>query len=725
MGNRISDEELLAEIHRLNDEYGKATTTLLRKHGNYSSRTYSLRFGSWSNALELAGLEQNVVRGLSEKELLDELRRIAEIVGRTPKESDVKKHGICSRGPFIDQFGTWNEALIAAGFTPNRHTEFSDSDFIEDLQRVAASLGYTPRKEDYGEHGRFGTSTVTRAFGSWSDALREAELEIPRRSRQYSRDDLLEELHRVSTAVGGGRPMTADLVAHDAPTPATYRARFGSWRNALAEAGFDLPTRYEDVTPEELLTEVQSVASSLGYTPTRTEMREEIDYPIGWYYRAFGSWSATLDRAGLEPAPVEHISTDALRAELTDLSTELGRTPTQEDVHLYGAYSVSTYQSRFGSWNAALTESGFEPNHRYRIPEEELLDELRALATRLDKLPTTTDTKTHGAFTYVPYIDRFGSWAEALDAAGLEPVPRFEEVTREDLLKEIRSVAVMVEGVPKIFDMREHSHLPSRWYYRAFDSWSEALREAGFSPYRNTDVSRDEAIEHLQAIAEQLGQSPSFSGASQLGEYPASLYITMFGTWNEALQAANLDVNKPHQLTDDELEQEFYRLKDVFGYVPSGPEMTELGSYSVGVYSNRFGSWNEAVRAFGETPRHRSPGDLGKTSYGPLWETRREEAIQRDDEECVICGLSRDVHIEEFDRDLTVHHIDRFLVEFERTGSKEVAHRLPNLVTVCLPCHGTAEGQPKEYFTQFVPEGVLDEVAGNVSDRENHRLDEW
>lgn len=88
----------------------------------------------------------------------------------------------------------------------------------------------------------------------------------------------------------------------------------------------------------------------------------------------------------------------------------------------------------------------------------------------------------------------------------------------------------------------------------------------------------------------------------------------------------------------------------------------------------------------------RSPHWKGGTEnyYGPLWRTRRQQAIERDDRQCQKCGMSLERHVAEHGAELHVHHIVRY-ADFD---DDETAHSLNNLITVCYSCHGDIEGLP-------------------------------
>jgi len=73
--------------------------------------------------------------------------------------------------------------------------------------------------------------------------------------------------------------------------------------------------------------------------------------------------------------------------------------------------------------------------------------------------------------------------------------------------------------------------------------------------------------------------------------------------------------------------------------------------------------------------------------YGPTWHGQRRKAIDRDDEKCVDCGMTRDEHHDKFGADLEVHH----KTPIRTFSDTEEANQLSNLVTVCTNCHQKRE----------------------------------
>lgn len=81
--------------------------------GEFTSKTYANRFGSWNSALEAAGLETAIPRHavISDEALIDELQRLATDLERRPSENDMREYGMFSPKTYRKRFGSWVDAL--------------------------------------------------------------------------------------------------------------------------------------------------------------------------------------------------------------------------------------------------------------------------------------------------------------------------------------------------------------------------------------------------------------------------------------------------------------------------------------------------------------------------------------------------------------------------------------------------------------------------------------
>jgi len=235
--------------------------------------------------------------------------------------------------------------------------------------------------------------------------------------QSISSDHIIEELRRVAEQKGR-TPIQPEIEEETEFTAGAVQSTFGSWRDGLREAGLEpLDHSYSG---EELTDELRRVAEMLGHSPSVREMKKYGEVSPGAVTWQFGSWNTGLDAAGLSTTKSIKVTPQEVITAIQALADDLGRPPTAYEMDEQGEYATKVAQWRFGSWNAALQEAGFNPHTRRNISEEELLQELTQLRDELGHVPSSVEVRKHEEITIYPYIHRFGSWKQAVDAAGLE-----------------------------------------------------------------------------------------------------------------------------------------------------------------------------------------------------------------------------------------------------------------------------------------------------------------
>ena len=115
-------------------------------------------------------------RAVTRAELISLIQQLAKELGRTPRISDLKRYSMPPYTKFYKEFNSWNEALKAAGFSPNIHI-CAKSELIAILQRKAKECGRTPRIADIESDKNMPShAAYIAAFGTWNTALKEAGL---------------------------------------------------------------------------------------------------------------------------------------------------------------------------------------------------------------------------------------------------------------------------------------------------------------------------------------------------------------------------------------------------------------------------------------------------------------------------------------------------------------------------------------------------------------------
>lgn len=198
----------------------------------------------------------------------------------------------------------------------------------------------------------------------------------------------------------------------------------------------------------ELLEKIRQAAAELGHPPSTYEAEHEVDYfTKRSVYNHFDSWGEAMEAAGLDGnRPTEcrdcDVDFDSSRAwkihrtrvhgssspdvspleaihELADGDAP----PPLGEMARDGAYSQDLYERLYGSWKNALEAAGYDTKREAhnRVPREELLSELRRVADELGHSPTREQFEENGRYSSRPYVREFDGWTRAQEAAGLEP----------------------------------------------------------------------------------------------------------------------------------------------------------------------------------------------------------------------------------------------------------------------------------------------------------------
>ena len=111
-----ADTELISDLQRV-AKSKDAVTLAAREYsacGTYESSTVVRRFGSWNEALRLAGLSASNEINISDDRLFENLLLLWKHWGRQTRRSELSSPpSEISQGPYNRRFGSWTSALQA------------------------------------------------------------------------------------------------------------------------------------------------------------------------------------------------------------------------------------------------------------------------------------------------------------------------------------------------------------------------------------------------------------------------------------------------------------------------------------------------------------------------------------------------------------------------------------------------------------------------------------
>ena len=323
---RFTREELIAQYRSLHKELGKLPTyediqRAAREGKCAGYKVFRSRCGTLEQLREAAGLASRERRRYTRQQLIDQLKKLAAKLGRTPFAKDLiqssREHDCATIQTFTRYFGTYNKALTAAGMAP-RPRNYSRGQLIQMLQELARRLGHKPTVKEVNQAKRRGecasAPTYDNYFGNMSTALRAANLEnmpvrkSPRkprkRQRRYTRDQMLEQLRRLAEKLGRV-PTQRDVVEangrRECAGVTTIALEFGTFRGALRAIGLDVVERPKEFTRGQLIEQLRQLTRELGRLP----MAKDIDRAKSCsapqtFIRRFGSLMEAREAAGLD-----------------------------------------------------------------------------------------------------------------------------------------------------------------------------------------------------------------------------------------------------------------------------------------------------------------------------------------------------------------------------------------------------------------------------------------
>ena len=247
--------------------------------------------------------------------MIGTIRGFAEEHGRPPLRKDwrVGRGAHAPDGRVVKLFGSWQQALVAAGFPPTspEHRRWSDEEILEAIRSWQRKYGSGPRNSDWerasAEHPV--RQLVQKRFGGFENARVLAGVPSPRwpYRRAPWTDQELREAVRSWVAVHGRVPSSREWAApaENRPSAHVFRRRFGGWSVGLEELGFTPRLAPPQTWDRERITAaLTSWASEHGRRPVSKDLRRSRGRlpspPI--VNRYFGTLDAALRAAGLPTA---------------------------------------------------------------------------------------------------------------------------------------------------------------------------------------------------------------------------------------------------------------------------------------------------------------------------------------------------------------------------------------------------------------------------------------
>jgi hypothetical protein len=401
-------------------------------------------------------------------------------------------------------FDDWKDALSAAGISydevKERVRERQRQAFLEELaqaHREGVDLSAVAMQEGdsslYNRSKRF----YRGGFG-WENALTDADLPVDEivRQRRWDKEKVKGQL----VARGEkGKPTHLTAVRDDQYD--LYRAainHFDSYDEALRYAGFNpgkVRKTGKPLSSRQVLMKITQL-HAMGKSLYRKNIIDGDDKELRRYVYAaeghFGGWPAAVKKAGIDYS--KHTTRKEpgfwTKGKVLEVMKRLWGEGKPLNVSGVSNSLRKAVIRNFGSWDKALLACEIDPAEARLRPvslsKGEIVREIKSLRRKGHELNFTGMMYEGGEKTeriYNQACNRFGSWKEAIKAAGLsyDKIGRGgRKYTVKELGKKLswfKRQGLSIRAIP----MRDNPR--TRFFYKAvmssFDSWADFLEEVG------------------------------------------------------------------------------------------------------------------------------------------------------------------------------------------------------------------------------------------------------
>jgi len=462
MRKSMTEEQLLQHMIDYYEKNKVAPTTrtlkLFLKEKELACNTF--RFGGFNELLAKANIPLNKA---TKVRTIEEISSFIKEYYKEKKESPSirKMHQYLSnRGIKATlahpTYPTWNELLGIAGVPLLKET-FTKEEIIDLLKRDYKDKKVPPSFSSWqGRDGFPNPTTVVKYFGSWNQALRVAGIPLNQENDKYSDLELLNMIREFFNKYN--RIPFKDELALDR---SVFIRRFGSWKDAIIEAGF-IPnsqssfgalyySNHGDLRPSTLEGLVDDFIHNRTQVPHKhdvpyntffvTNRQFDIDFVIKdkWLIECAGMLTEEdfYDNfAKLDKITQDYKEKIKLKMEIVENARKEGNF-TGEFIVLFHqqklkninnylsnklAIMIQDINNNFDGVPVSIPKTGrvVKPSEKLqKYTDEQLIEILHKLAKELDRKPKLSDLRLKGYPTQKTYLKRC-KWSIWLKRAGFE-----------------------------------------------------------------------------------------------------------------------------------------------------------------------------------------------------------------------------------------------------------------------------------------------------------------
>lgn len=251
--------------------------------------------------------------------------------------------------------------------------------------------------------------------------------------RKWSPEKIIQEIQRLQAEGHSLSTRNMTELGYSGMVTTSYKPEyFGSWRNAIVAAGFDpkeVCKRRRKWTHERIVEQIRELhkkGEDLSHSAAKKNHQYLVVVAID--ERFFGNWRSAIEAAGLKYEDVskhEYWSKKRIIKRIRELY-EKGESLSHEDAKkTHGALvSAASSPRYFGSWGEAIRAAGLDYDSIRKInrwTQEKIVQTIRSLHQQGNDVNNSNMRRLgyRGMMEAANRPENFGSWAQAVEAAGL------------------------------------------------------------------------------------------------------------------------------------------------------------------------------------------------------------------------------------------------------------------------------------------------------------------
>ncbi|WP_050069740.1 homing endonuclease associated repeat-containing protein [Anaerosalibacter massiliensis] len=372
--DNLTNKELLEIVDKELDRIGSTTFSAYNKHKSKNAPSFSYvkkRTGlKWNEMLEVLNKELNI-KNMTNEELLQQLKDVANKTGKTPSKNDLFNMGI-NADIYYSKFGGYNNALELAGLKTNFNKNkvvHSDEELLKMYVELCKKIGKPATSRDIDDNLQYSSDVFVMRFGSINKLRELAGYNTVDYTKKYSKGDI--KIKLIAAYKEKGRRLKnhelKQLSKDDSnfPSISTVCRHFNTTK--ISKVWEEIEKEYHINTyGKDLIEQVQTLAKEMGKTPTVKDFELS-----GKAQYIFGSWNNFIKKAGLKPNikfnNCANLSTEKIIEMARKEIERIGSTSSNEYVKHRSieapSYDIIKKKLCAKTWNEALIKMGFSPNN--------------------------------------------------------------------------------------------------------------------------------------------------------------------------------------------------------------------------------------------------------------------------------------------------------------------------------------------------------------------------